>query len=304
VTVTFLEVGQGDCTIVIDHESSLAMLIDCPRGAERIAVDEIQRHGAELDTALVTHSHLDHFGGVLDAVEALGCRRLLYNHDTFLAQPRLVMDDGTERRDPAVVASLRRVVELSNDQLWPATLGTNGTLGRTTYSVISPRHRDLTQAIISSKPNIASGIVVVATDGVRVLIGGDADASIWRELLQESILPTVAAVRWPHHGADLDTNVPGLATALMNELAPEIVVVSVGANNSYDHPADSFFDTVRPSPAQLMCTNATSKCAAADAQPCARTVSLHISAGSFTSTPAPASHDARVRLFPSPRCLS
>jgi len=303
VTIIFLEVGQGDCTLLIDHSTSLAVLVDCPRGSERLVADEIQRYGASLDTAIVTHSHLDHFGGVLDAIEALGCTRLFYNHDTFIAYPRVEDAGGKQVRDPAVLASLRRALELDSDKVAAITEGTSASIGLASISVLAPRHADLSSAVVNNQPNIASAVVLIEVGEVRVLIGSDATAAAWDRLITEKRLPKVTACRWPHHGADLETHQVGLTKGLADTLDPQVIVVSVGAFNPYDHPAESFLQVAREAPAHLMCTNATWKCVGSHPQPCAASVSLTISGGTPTFTPALADHLHRVRTFPTPRCL-
>lgn len=302
VTVAFLDVGQGDATVVVDHDAAKALLIDCPRGAEAVVIAEIERHGAGLDTAIVTHSHLDHFGGVLDTIEALGCRRLLYNHDTLVAQQPVVVG-GRTRPDPAVVASLRRILELQDEQLGPAIPGMTDRVGGAGFSFLAPTHRDLTRGVVTHRANASSGVVVIEVDGVAVLIGGDADEHVWLRLLRYGLLPKVIAVRWPHHGADLDANAPGLTASILSELGATVVAVSVGARNTYGHPSDSFLDAVRPSSCTLMCTEATAKCAQAAPQPCAAVIRARIKAGSIAWDPAPADHEMRVQLLPTPRCM-
>ena len=42
VSIVFLNVGQGDCTIAVDHDVGEALLIDCPRGFDGPAVNEIR----------------------------------------------------------------------------------------------------------------------------------------------------------------------------------------------------------------------------------------------------------------------
>src|SRR5689334_338722 len=81
--VWFLNVGQGDCTFAIDHRTRSAILIDCPSGSVKALVGVAQRENAVLDTAIVTHWDLDHYGGIARAAAALSARQVLYNHDTF-----------------------------------------------------------------------------------------------------------------------------------------------------------------------------------------------------------------------------
>ena len=158
-----------------------------------------------LRTALVTHSHFDHAGGLLDAVEALGCDELLYNHDAFIASPT-----NSAKPDPVLRAYLRKILDLGDSsKLGPAIPGTTRSIGAISYWLLAPSHRNLTKAVVTRKTNAASGVVVIEVDGIYVVIGGDADASVWKELLASSVLPqNVLVLRWPHHGGELGKDGP------------------------------------------------------------------------------------------------
>jgi len=45
VVVSFVDVGQGDCTIIVDT-NGLGMLIDCPTRGDKIAVQELDMQGS------------------------------------------------------------------------------------------------------------------------------------------------------------------------------------------------------------------------------------------------------------------
>jgi competence protein ComEC len=301
VTVTFLDVGQGDCTLVIDHQQGAAILIDCPPRADDLVVQELVSNNATLHTAIVTHSHLDHFGGVLDVIEATGCERFLYNHDTLIAQPAS-MSDGRNRRDSAVLSALRRILEFDDEQLGPAVAGVTGTVGRVAFLFLSPQHRDLTRAVAGRRANAASGIVLLEIGGVRVLVGGDADADTWRRLLRANLLSTVTAIRWPHHGGDLRSPPDHVTNELMAALTPHIVAVSVGAENSYGHPGDGLLEAIKRGSGTLMCTQATAKCTDRP-QSCAGSIQLRIAGGVLVPEPTVAAHRSRVHLLSQPQCV-
>lgn len=79
----FLNVGDGDAALVEDltgGERPYRMLVDtgdaCPAKGERsacqtTAADYLRRNGVErLDAVVVTHLHMDHFGGLRDVLDA------------------------------------------------------------------------------------------------------------------------------------------------------------------------------------------------------------------------------------------
>ena len=98
VTVSFLDVGQGDCTTIVDA-NGLGMLIDCPEKLDKIAFQELDlQNCTSLRAAIVTHSDQDHAGGLLDVLERLAERfdgRLYFNVNSLQATPVA----GPDRRD-------------------------------------------------------------------------------------------------------------------------------------------------------------------------------------------------------------
>jgi competence protein ComEC len=65
---------------------------------------------------------------------------------------------------------------------------------------------------------------------------------------------------FPHHGSWPD----GQASIVLDSVAPEIVVISVGTTGDrYGHPNQPVFDALAERPAiRVMCTQATNKCCA------------------------------------------
>ena len=98
VVISFVDVGQGDCTIAMDVSTATGVLIDCPAGQHSAAINEIEAQRCLfVATAIVSHTHADHSGGVLDVLESLEDRfygEILVNHESFLATPVAGPDRG------------------------------------------------------------------------------------------------------------------------------------------------------------------------------------------------------------------
>src|SRR5262245_12921234 len=95
VSISFLDVGQGDATLVVDHPSRRAMLIDCPAGKEDVVEQALDRHGAELEVAVITHFDDDHSGGVVTLLETRFCPKLLTRVNVGRRSPT---DEAQHRR--------------------------------------------------------------------------------------------------------------------------------------------------------------------------------------------------------------
>lgn len=302
-TVVIVDVDQGDCTIAVDHDTKQALLIDCNERHHLKALAALKELGySELTAVVVTHSHIDHFGGVLDVLAHLPGHftgSLYFNHDTLLAIPR--SSDESEDTKTKVRALLRRTLEYS-DQVVRAQpdIGPQ-TLGSMTWRLLAPSYPQLIRAVALGNPNLASGIVVIESEGRTVVVGGDAPLETWQQVKKG--LPTRSIVRWPHHGGSISKSDTGQAT-LLELLDPEAVLVSVGANNRYKLPSDEFFTAVAVHGSRLLCTQATTKCTGTTGSQCAGSIKIELTSTSKANPiPARLNHVTFVQNLNAARCL-
>lgn len=61
---------QQNCTLLTCEQTNKAALVD-PGGDLDILLEEVEKQGAELESILVTHGHLDHVGGVAELSKRL-----------------------------------------------------------------------------------------------------------------------------------------------------------------------------------------------------------------------------------------
>src|SRR5258706_3522033 len=83
ITIAFLDVGQGDSTVLILPDNSSAIVIDCP--TKKTTLDYLDQKGISNLYLFLTHTDLDHMGGIASLAKNFEQINLLaYNHDTFL----------------------------------------------------------------------------------------------------------------------------------------------------------------------------------------------------------------------------
>jgi competence protein ComEC len=217
LTVTFLDVGQGDATLV-QHPDGSAVLFD--GGPPEGGVARLLRRAGvrRLSAVVLTHASRDHHGGLAEVVERFPVDLLLDG------------GDGTRDRDfQAIVAAarargVRRVAALAPQTLYAGSLR---------IDVLSPSPRP--PGPPPEDPNPRAVVAIVSSDGFDLLLSGDAES----EALLPLALPDVDAMKLPHHGsAD-----PGLPQVL-ERVRPELASIPVG-KNSYGHPAPSTLAALR-----------------------------------------------------------
>lgn len=217
LTVTFLDVGQGDATL-IQHPDGSAVLFDGgpPEGG---AARLLRRAGVRRLSALVmTHASRDHHGGLAEVVERFPVD--------------LLVNGGDGSRDPtfrSVVERARRGGARTIAGIAPLNLRA----GALRIEILSPPPRPLGPP--PDDPNPRAVVAVVSSGGFDLLLSGDAES----DALLPLSLPDVDAMKVPHHGS----SDPGLAEVL-GRLRPEVASIPVGPN-SYGHPAPSTLTALR-----------------------------------------------------------
>jgi competence protein ComEC len=220
LTVRFLDVGQGDATL-IQHPDGTAVLFD--GGPPEAGVARLLRRAGVTRLALVvaTHASRDHHGGL-----AAVLRR--FPVDTLL-------DGGDGTPDPTFRALLHKADELGVRRaraIAPQTLGLGG--GDLRIRVLSPPPRPAGPA--PEDPNPRAVVAIVSCRGFDLMLSADAES----ETLLPLDLPDVDAIKVPHHGS----SDPGLPEAL-ERLRPEVAAIEVGRGNTYGHPARSTLADLR-----------------------------------------------------------
>lgn len=198
--ITVLDVGQGQC-ILLQSEGRTYM-VDCGGDvdswtADIAAAHLLSRGITRLDGLILTHLDRDHAGAE---------EYLLSRIDTEL----LIL--------PAVYSGLSagETVYVSQDLHLRA--------GNTKITIYAPT--------FPGTANEKSLCVLFDTEKCDILITGDRDGFGERSLLRNANIPDVDILIAGHHGSKNSTCVE-----LLTVVSPEIVCISAGENNPYDHPA-------------------------------------------------------------------
>jgi competence protein ComEC len=204
--VTFLDVGQGDATLLQVPRGSL--LVDQGPPEAHVA-KQLRRFGIrELSILVLTHPQRDHVGGAADVLSSTRVRIVL---DPRLAasapEERAAIAEAKSAGVPVITA--RPGLEYRIDGLRVRVLWPDG------------------PGVPSEDPNLRAVVCLVSYGETDVLLGADAESQVLLPLR----LPPVEILKVSHHGS-ADAQLP----ALLEVLKPRVAVISVGEGNTYGHP--------------------------------------------------------------------
>jgi competence protein ComEC len=219
--ITFLYVGQGDCTLIETPDGS-NILIDCgmkdlfSNSGESI-VPFLKRKGIrQIDLLILTHLHYDHIGGIEDILNSFTIKRII--------------DNGSTENNNLI----RNMKKLINDYKIPREKIFSGDFiegyGGLRFFFLNPQKDDT----LYSNEHSKSIVLKLKYENTEVIFIGDLNiegetniSGIYGSFLKANILKV------SHHGSKNASSIPFLINC-----KPEYAVISCGKDNLFGHPSE------------------------------------------------------------------
>ena len=131
----------------------------------------------------------------------------------------------TSLREPAYGAdAVDRSAQEHDVPVRVPAYGERSAVGEVAWQVVGP------QRVVGENPNDASLVLLVETEGLRILLAGDAEPPEQGQL-EAAGIGDVDVLKVAHHGSRYQDH------GFIAELQPQVALVSVGEGNDYGHPA-------------------------------------------------------------------
>lgn len=214
LSVTYLDVGQGDATLITTPEG-VEVLID--GGRDGAVLRELAKNRSwfdrEIDLVIATHPDSDHIGGLIDVLERYQIGSILMTEN---------------KNDTPAAAEYARLVKAEGAEVMMARRGQSFVLGTSTKLEVLWPETDPTEL-----ESNASSIIIKLTYGeTSFIFTADAPKNIEEYLVLaygEHLKADVLKVG--HHGSRTSTS-----EIFLDEVEPRLAVISAGKDNSYGHP--------------------------------------------------------------------
>lgn len=219
--IVFVSVGQGDCMhircgsndLVIDGGGSKDFNV-----AKNTLRPYFLKNGvSNLDAALVTHLHTDHFLGILQLNDIFDIENILIPNMYKTA------DNGGNSDDYSHLNNLHSL-----------SLGDEINISHNVYiKSIWPINQN-SAYISSDDANENNMVYLVYYNGIKIMVTGDLvsdDEKKMIEFYKDSNTLDCDILKVGHHGSKTSSS-----EEFLDAVSPEIAIISVGANNMYGHP--------------------------------------------------------------------
>ncbi|MBM4282066.1 MAG: MBL fold metallo-hydrolase [Deltaproteobacteria bacterium] len=248
--VRFLDVGQGDATLVTGPDGSSLLIDGGSRDAGPIVGAAVRDFaGGRLDAVALTHTDADHLGGLVDVLR--GDDGVAGSVDDVVPARRWIGHPDS-LCDTQLCAEFRALRARFDEPLVGDTLD----LGGATVSVVG-RDGDFGAGAGAGvdEENERSLALVISFAGRRVFVGGDltggglGSADVEAEAARAT--GPVDVLRLNHHGSSTSSS-----AGFLGALQPAAVVVSVGTDNAFCHPARDVLERLASLGAPVWATGA------------------------------------------------
>lgn len=216
-SIHFVDVGQGDCTLVMCN--GMALLIDAgENGHETEVLNYLREMNIDkLDYIIATHQHSDHIGGIPEVLEE-------YEADNII-MPRLTKEQTpTNSTYKAFLTAINKSKE-SGSKIISAKPGLVYQLGDASFEILGPVTDDCEDI------NSMSAVTKITYGESTFLVTGDAEKDEELEIIENGADLDCDVLRTGHHGSSTSSS-----KEFLNAVTPEICVISCGADNDYGHP--------------------------------------------------------------------
>ncbi len=229
--ITVLDVGQGDAIFIACPNGRTLLVDGGPRSpvydaGERVILPFLRARGyRRVDTMIVTHPHLDHYGGLPAVVESVEVGEIVSSGVTSESGSYRAWRETVDRHGIPY-----RTVEKGD---------TLAALGGVRGAFLHPDPFFVAGAS-QTHANDVSVVLRLSYGAFSMLLTGDIEEKAEYAAASRPAALRSTVLKSPHHGSNTSSG-----TAFLNAVDPEAVAISVGVYNAFRHPSPRVLERYR-----------------------------------------------------------
>ena len=212
--VYFLDVGQGDCTIVICDGEVLLIDSGTVNQAYNIRTHLFMLEIDKIDYLLVTHQHDDHMGSAAEIINHYSVSNIL--------MPELSYDNNV---NSPTYDNLIKTISNNNINTKAVSYGDSFMLGSAYVEIIAPMKKD-------NNINNMSVVTKITYGNNSFLFTGDCEKDVEKQILREGVDVSADVISVAHHGSKTSSS-----NNFLSAVNPKYAIISCGIDNNYGHPS-------------------------------------------------------------------
>ncbi|MEX1014646.1 MAG: MBL fold metallo-hydrolase [Candidatus Paceibacterota bacterium] len=216
ISIYFFNVGQGDSQLIDirENKNNIQFLIDGgPLNSN--ALHEMNNvlglTDKYIDIIFLSHSQLDHFGGLIDIIKTYKIGLFVYN--------------GVNTKNPSFL-ELANILNENQIKVLKVSKGDKVKYKDFIIEILHPTKNSL----LVDDINESSLVLKFTYKSINTLFTGDIGSITENKIINENISSEILKV--PHHGSRYSSSIN-----FLNSVKPIISVIQVG-KNSYGHPTE------------------------------------------------------------------
>jgi len=222
--VFFLDVGQGDATLIM--QGSNQILIDGgPSG--QILLEKLGKYipfwDREIEMVIATHPDQDHIEGLVDVLKN-------YKVDALM--------ETQAQSESQVYKKLEEIMVGKNIAKIEGRAGAKIKLDQAELNILSPQ--DQLPVEVVKDTNMYSIVAKLVFGQNSFLFTGDLPSTEELKLIQDGTDLSAKVLKVGHHGSKYSTS-----NEFLEKVRPDWAIISVGKNNRYGHPSSDVLDRLR-----------------------------------------------------------
>jgi competence protein ComEC len=227
LTITFIDVGQGDSILLILPDRKTLLIDGGERESSGAVLATLQAHGlSHIDVVVATHPHADHIGGLIDVINNVDVGQVLDSGQVHTTQTFEDFLDAIGNKQIPL-----KSVRKGDFILLDPTVK---------IDILNPPASLPDSVDNEAEFNDNSIVLKLMYGNFSALLTGDMQQTNEQRLVSENATALDADVlKAGHHGSRTSS-----ISSFLNAVKPEVVVLSLGAGNTYGHPHQEALDRI------------------------------------------------------------